>query len=77
MKVDPSEGMRRRAFARDKVMNHFDLASIQEQERRDASYERFFWSVSSSGTHVATVNANRPQHEVLQEVLSLVEKELS
>ena len=77
MKVDPEEGMRRRALDRNQEMNHFDLASLQEQRRRDVSYERFFNIISHEGrSRVVLIDTNRHQHEVLQAVLSAVQDEL-
>ena len=67
--VDPEEGMRRRASDRNQESNHFDLAGIQEQERRRRSYQIFFSQVASSETKCITIDANEPIHIVSQNVL--------
>ena len=78
MNVDPEEGMRRRALDRDQDMNHFDLASIKEQQRRSASYERFFSVVChSGGSRVVTIDANLHKHQVIQLVLATIHDELA
>ena len=58
--VDPRVGMRRRALASDQELNHFDLASLEEQERRHMSYAYILKSIETSGnSSVCTVDANK------------------
>ncbi len=49
LEVDPVIGMRRRAFAREQELNHFDLANIEEQKRRAVSYRTFFKHIRTRG----------------------------
>lgn len=77
LEVDPKVGMERRALARDQDSNHFDLAGLQEQKRRAASYREFFRKIEQEGvSKVFIVDANPPKEEVIPKVLALVEREL-
>lgn len=77
LNVDPKVGMERRALARNQDSNHFDLAGLQEQKRRAASYLDFFRKIEREGvSKVSIVDANPPKEEVIAEVLALTELEL-
>ncbi len=77
MSVDPEEGMRRRALARNQDVNHFDLASLEEQKRRDLSYQIFFELLRKSKTsRVAFINANQNKGKTIHDVIAIVREEL-
>ena len=77
MKVDPEEGMKRRALARNQNINHFDLASLEEQKRRDISYHKFFEIVEkSTSSRVAVIDANQSQTKTIDVVVEVVTGEV-
>lgn len=78
LEVDPKVGVARRAVAKNQELNHFDLASLEEQYRRDASYKHILGSVKNSGTSkVVFVDANKSKEDVLRQCLDIVREELS
>ncbi len=77
LRVDPEEGIRRRALAKNQEINHFDIAKLGEQKRRHASYEIFFDFVVSVGTsRVCVIDANQNQGKVIHDVIHVVGKEI-
>lgn len=77
MNVDPEEGMRRRALARNQDVNHFDLASLEEQKRRDLSYQVFFELIRKARTsRVVVVDANQNKGKMIHDIISVIREEL-
>jgi dTMP kinase len=73
--VDPEEGMRRRALARDQNVNHFDLADLSEQNRRRESYLFILNSIGENdATYVRVVDANKPKEVVIADCVALIEE---
>lgn len=77
LNVDPVEGMRRRALARNQKVNHFDLAGLEEQKRRAASYEIFFdWVKQVRTSRVVVIDANQNQGKTIHDVMQVIAEEL-
>lgn len=71
--VNPETGMRRRSLGRNQELNHFDLASLEEQERRHRSYVHILRLIETSGSsYVRFVDANQPKEKVVAVCVELV-----